>query len=167
MAKTSTERMREKKERDEKERRELEDSTYPYLRRPFSDWVNQDWAYAEFLTPFDLIGSKPPLFDDERGPHECMSLGASEDEDPFPGAKGAVGRAEVIVDYMLDAIWALSDALNRYKREEIEAQLAELETSDETDKATAIKEAVRLNKMLDQLNKRVRRDFPQWKVTGV
>ncbi|AWZ22293.1 Hypothetical protein RAK1035_3586 [Roseovarius sp. AK1035] len=102
-----------------------------------------------------------------------MIDGASEEDDPFPGAKGAVGRAEVIVDYLLDAAWSLADALNRYKREEIEARLAELENSDDADTATAtatatvIKEAVRLSKILDQLNKRVRRDFPQWKVTGV
>jgi len=38
--------------------------------------------------------------------------------------------------------------------------------SDESSIPTAIKEAVELNKMLDQLNKQVRWTFPQWKVTG-
>ncbi len=167
MAKSSTERMREKKMRDEKRRRKLADAAAPVLENPFSDWIASDQAYAEFLTPFDMIGLKPPQFEDERGPEEFMVPGSSDDPDPFPGAKGAVGRAEVIADYLLDAVWAITDALNRYKRQEIEARLAELESSNEADRATAMKEAVHLNKILDQLNKRVRRDFPQWKVTSV
>ncbi|MCA1775600.1 MAG: hypothetical protein LC676_08330 [Loktanella sp.] len=61
----------------------------------------------------------------------------------------------------------MAAALHCYKQEEIKARLTEVEASDAADKATALKEAVRLNKILDQLTKQVRTSFPQWKVTGV
>ena len=62
---------------------------------------------------------------------------------------------------------SIAATINQYKRQEIEARLKELEVSDEADKATAMKQAVRLNKILDQLDKQVRSTFPQWKVRGI
>ncbi|MCE8523350.1 hypothetical protein KBY24_20080 [Ruegeria pomeroyi] len=167
MALTPAEKQKAYRERKRQQKREQVDAAHPVLKTPFSDWMRSDVCYSDFLTPFEIIGLKPPLFEDERGPEEFMILGAIEDENPFPGAEGAVGRAEVIVDYLLDAVWSLTDALNRYKILEIEARLRELESSKTAGRATAMKEAVRLNKMLDQLDKQVRRAFPQWKVTGV
>lgn len=82
-------------------------------------------------------------------------------------AKATVGHIKVMVECLLDRAREFAEALNRYKREEIEACIAELENSDNADRGTAIKEAVWLNKILDQLNKQVRTSFPQWKVTGV
>lgn len=169
MALTPAEKQKAYRDRKRQEKRDQADVARPIMKTPFSDWIRSDGSYSAFLTPFEIIGLKPPLFEDERGPEEFMILGAmdEDDDDSFLGAKGAVGRAEVITEYMLDAVWALADALNRYKIEEIEARLAELENSDEANKASIIKEAVQLSKILDQLKKRVRRDFPQWKVTGV
>ena len=88
-------------------------------------------------------------------------------ENPFEGVEGAIGRAEVTIGCLIDAAAELAAIVNRYKRQELEARLAELESSTEIDRAEAMKEAVRLNKMLDLLNKQVRRAFPQWGVTGV
>lgn len=167
MALTPAEKQKAYRDRKRQDKRDQADVARQLLKTPFSDWIHSDGCYSEFLTPFELIGLNPPLFDDERGPEEFMIPGASEEDDPFPGAKGAVGRAEVIVGYLLDAALSLADALNRYKREEIEERLAELENSDDADTATVIKEAVRLNNILDQLNKQVRTNFPKWKVTGV
>ena len=64
----------------------------------------------------------------------------------------------------------MSDILEKIiatKRDEIKARRAELEHSEKIDKAAAMKEAVRLNKMLDQLKKYTRTNLPQWKVTGI
>ncbi|KIN60650.1 hypothetical protein Z945_1626 [Sulfitobacter noctilucae] len=88
-------------------------------------------------------------------------------DDPFPGAKGAIGRAEIMIDCFIDAAMELANVVQNYKRQEIEARLAELENSEKADRATAMKEAVKLTKILDQLDKQVRRSFPQWKVTGI
>ncbi|NDW43669.1 hypothetical protein [Ruegeria sp. PrR005] len=167
MAKSSTERMREKKERDEAARRALGDATYPYLRETFSQFLGHEGNYSNVEIALGLAGIEAPQIEDERDPEafaiEEVIAGV---EDPFPGAKGAIGRAEVMIDCYIDAAIELAGVVNNYKRQEIEARLSELESSDTADKATAMKEAVRLNKMLDQLNKQVRRSFPQWKVTG-
>jgi hypothetical protein len=65
-----------------------------------------------------------------------------------------------------DTAITLAYSINAYKRGEIKARIAELEQSADVDRATAMQEAVRLNKILDQLNKHVRMTFLQWKVTG-
>lgn len=49
---------------------------------------------------------------------------------------------------------------------EIMNRLAELERSNKVNMATAVQEAVRLNKMLELLDKQVRRSLPQWEVKG-
>lgn len=135
---------------------------------PFHEFVG-DHAYdLDFDLALSLAGIPAPEFEDNRGPEEFVLNGVTDDvDDPFGGAEGSVGRAEVMVGCLIDAASALAELINEYKQQEIQARLAELERSDATDKATAINEAVKLNKMLDLLNKRVRKDFPQWKVTGV
>lgn len=173
MAMTAAERKRLQRERDKKreeeERHELEDSTYPFLKVPFGEWWKYESSFqkGDFDLPLELAGIQPPNFSDERDPKEFVINDATDLDDPFPGAKGAVGRAEVMIDCLLDAARELATVLNSYKRSEIEARLAELENSNADDAALIIKEAVQLNKILDQLKKRVRQDFPQWKVTGV
>lgn len=162
MARTSTERMRAKRERETKERKTLEDSTYPYLQNRF-----EKCEFSDFDLPLALAGFEPPDFSDGRDPKEFALEGTTGLEDPFPGAKGAVGRAEVIVDCLLDAAKELAQIINRYKREEVKTRLAEIETSETIDRTTAINEAIKLNKILDLLNKRDRQDLPRWKVTGV
>ncbi|AGI66784.1 hypothetical protein OAN307_c10790 [Octadecabacter antarcticus 307] len=171
MVKTAVERKRLQRERDreqrEKMRHILRDSTYPYLKRTFSDLANEEGGFSDIEIPLLVAGIQPPTFFDERGPEECALDGVTDGVDnPYLGAEGAIGRAEVIVDCLLDAALELSGIVNSYKRQELEARLRELESSDTTDRATAMKDAVKLNKILDQLNKKVRRSFPEWKVTG-
>ncbi|MDE4096663.1 hypothetical protein [Phaeobacter gallaeciensis] len=168
MAMTEAEKKRVQRQRADVARRAEVDSTYPYLKETFSEFLDHEGNYSNVEIALGLAGIEAPLIDDERDP-EAFAL---EDviagvENPFPGAKGAIGRAEVMVDCFIDAAIELAAIVNNYKRAEITARFAELEHSSETDRAEAMKEAVRLNKMLDQLNKQVRRSFPQWKVTGV
>ncbi|MBM1688821.1 hypothetical protein [Sulfitobacter geojensis] len=168
MAKTSTERMREKKEREEAAHRAAEDSAHPYFKETFSEFLSHESNYSNVEIALGLAGIEAPLIENEQGP-EVFAL---EDviagvENPFPGASGAIGRAEITIDCLIDAAMELAIVVQNYKRQEIEARLKELENSDTADRATAMKEAVKLNKILDQLDKQVRRSFPQWKVTGI
>lgn len=135
---------------------------------PFSEWAERNEAVGSLIEYTALAGFELPPFDDERDPEEfVLDRETYGDSDLFGDAKGALGRAEATIGILQDAALLLAEAVNSYKRHEIEARLAELESSSDTNRATAMKEAVRLNKMLDQLSKQVRRSFPQWKVTGV
>ena len=86
--------------------------------------------------------------------------------DAFGDASGAIGRAKVTIGCLIDAAVTLAGIVNTHLKKEISDRLAELEDPRQADRATAMNEAVRLNKMLDQLDKQVRWTFPQWKVTG-
>ena len=121
---------------------------------------------------FDEMGMKAPEFENDNGP-EAFS------EDVFPKevlheifpdlSHGSLRRAEFMVGSLKEAAGVIATTVNIYKRNEIKARLAEIEASDLSDaqtKKAALKEATRLNKMLDQLNKQVRYTLPQWKVTG-
>lgn len=168
MSTTSTERMRRKKERELAEHRAAPDSTSPYLRETFSEFLKREGNYQNVETALNLAGLDAPLINDERGPEAfALQEAVAGVDNPFPGSKGALGRAQVIIECLIDAANELANVVNNYERQEIKARLAELESSDTTDRATAINEAVKLNKILDLLDKRVRKDFPQWKVTGV
>lgn len=173
MAKTSTERMREKKERDQREQMVAPESTNLYLKKPFSKVWEESAGFSDFEMPLELAGIVPPIFEDERNPEEftknadAIGLKLYGVENIYGNRKGAIGRAEVTIGCLIDAAAELAAIVNHYKRQELEARLAQLESSTEIDRAEAMKEAVRLNKMLDQLNKQVRRSFPQWEVTGV
>lgn len=168
MAMTEAEKKRAQRAKLEADRRAMSDATYPYLKETFSEFLKHEGNYVNVEIALALAGIEAPQIEDERDPDACALEDVLEDQDdPFPGAKGAIGRAEVMVDCFIDAAIELAGVVNIYKRQEIEARLAELESADTADRATAMKEAVRLNKMLDQLDKQVRKSFPQWKVTGV
>lgn len=172
MALTPAEKQRAYRERQKNKKQEEfkkgGDAAADLFRTPFSEWA-QNGSYIDELFEYSsLAGFELPSFDDERDPEEfVIDRECHGDGDLFGDAKGALGRAEATIGILQDVAWHLATAVNSYKREEIEARLSELESSTEADRATAMKEAVRLHKMLDQLNKQVRRAFPQWKVTGV
>jgi hypothetical protein len=135
---------------------------------PYSEWAEHDDNVLSLIEYTALAGFELPPFDNERDPEEFVIdrelFGAVE---LFEDAKGALGRAEVTIGVLLDAAMILAGSVNSYKQHEIKQRLAELENSDTADRATAMSEAVKLNKILDQLNEQVRRPFPQWRVTGV
>jgi len=142
-------------------------------RKPFSQWAENDANIGECDMYMALAGMEFPGFDDERDAQDyVIDLEAFGDIDIFGAdhvedAKGAIGRAELIISCMLDTVVTLANSVNEYKRSEIQARIKELEQSTEIDRAAAMKQAVKLNKILNQLDKPVRRPFPQWKVTGI
>lgn len=173
MAKTSTERMREKKEREAKTHLGSGELTYPFLTKTFSKLYDETGGFSNFEMYLELAGIEPPRFEDERGPaeftvnREAIGVDLYGVENIYPDAEGAIGRADTIIGCLLDAAVELAEIVNNYKRREIEARLVALENLDTADRATAMNEAVKLNKILDQLNKQIRKSFPEWRVTGI
>lgn len=156
------------KEKAKDERHKGGDAAADLFRTPFSEWEERHGKVLDLIEYTSLAGFELPLIEDERDPEEFVIDRECHGEgDLFGDAKGALGRAEITVGVLMDTAMLLAEAVNLYKREEIEARLAELKDSAKADRATVIKEAVKLNRILDQLDKQVRRSFPQWKVTGV
>lgn len=171
MALTPAEKQRAYRERQKDKHKEDfrkgGDAAADLFRTPFSVWEERNGLVRDLIEYTSLAGFELPPIEDERDPEEfVIDRAAHGDGDILGDAKGALGRVEVTVGVLIDTAMLLAEAVNRYKREEIEARLAELAGSAETERAAAMKEAVRLNKILNQLNKVVRRDFPQWKVEG-
>lgn len=173
MALTPAEKQKAYRERKKARQRAAQEGTASHLKTPFSSLWNESAGFTDFEQALQLAGIEPPSFEDELNPEdvtleaEAIGLDQYGVDAIYGSRKGAIGRAEVIIGSLIDAAFELSSIVNRYKRTEIEARIAELENSDEIDVTTAIEQAVKLNKLLDQLNKQVRRSFPQWEVTSV
>lgn len=171
MAMTAAERKRKQVERGRAALRRLPDSTYPYLSVPFHKWVRgTDWENAEH--DINAAGMDMPVLD-ERGPHSFdgeVEAGATDNWHPYAGYEGSIGRAESMVDYLLDALSQMAVAINQYKLEQIDARISELERADLSDQAAkkrVLADIVRLAKMKEHLAKTVRVSLPQWKVKGI
>ena len=146
-------------------------ATFEVFRAPFFEFFNEQ--HSSFAEQLAIAGAVAPKFDDDRGPRSHGVDGVfdnNHDDDPaLDDSVRSLGRAEVVIAGLIDAASSLAAVVNEYKRQEIKARLAEIEASDLSEpdaKKAALKEAARLNKMLDQLEKQVRWTFPQWKVTG-
>ncbi len=136
-------------------------------KRLFSETFQDDPNSSDFELALGLAGMVAPDFEDERGPTEAaLPHTIAGAEDTFGDATGALARAEVAIGCLITAAVILSDIVNSHLKNEINDRLAELEDPENSDRVIAIKEAVKLHKMLDQLEKHVRWTFSQWKVTG-
>jgi hypothetical protein len=174
MVLTPAEKSRQWRERRKSERevalRELRAKVREDFRKPFGEYYLDHPQSSDVDLALELAGYNPPDFTDDRGPEAfAMEDAIAGVDDPFRGAVGALGRADAIVGLLIDATSELARIVSDYKKAEIRARIAEAEESDLSDTATrkaALAEIVRLNKILDQLNKRVRRDFPQWEIRG-
>lgn len=170
MARTQAEIQRAYRKRKKAAKQALGDATYPILNEPFYRWLERteahgDWSAAE--AELNLASLEMPVFEDDGGPRPFDDGFGDDIDEYYVGFQGSIGRAEAMVRNLIGAASCIAAAINSYKRQEIESRLVELESSTDTDKAEAMKEAVRLNKMLDHLDKQVRSTFPQWRVTGV
>ena len=139
------------------------------FQMPFFQTVGELSFSSDFADAFEIAGIPTPDFADDRGPEAYSLDTGAEEAGVFNEAKGSLGRAEIMVGCLITAALDLARHVNAYKRAEIKARLAEIETSELSDpetKKAALQDATRLNKMLDQLDKQVRWTFPAWKVTG-
>ena len=175
MALSNAEKVRRYRERQKEKETQDSLTLTGVFQTPFFQYVGEAGPgdLSEVEQNLAHIGIVCPEFDDDRGP-ECFNLDgpfdpSDGDNYPFRDVRASLGRAELTVQYLIDAGRALADQIHDYKRREIKARLAEIEASDLSEpeaKKAALKEAARLQKMLDQLDKQVRWTFPQWKVTG-
>ncbi|MBB3566088.1 hypothetical protein [Rhizobium sp. BK491] len=162
MVKTAAEYQRAYRERlkaQEKQTVGVADSAF---KAPFHEFMGDFWN--DVTTYLEWSGVK-----------EIPDYVADGDTDPDWNPetdgpnRGALGRAERMVGLYLDAASTLADYINRYKVQEINARLAELEVADLSDtqaRKQAVADIVRLTKFRDQLSKQVRWTLPQWKVKG-
>ncbi len=174
MALSAKERKQRQLAREQEEARKLPDSTYRFLKTPFYKHLEDDpnWSSVEMV--FDLIGIDPPDFADDRGPEHFVGEGIYADDqdlsDVFAASKGSIGRAEVMVGCLLDAVSEFSQIINNYKKRELSQRLAELESKDlsnSEDRKVALAEAADIAKLQVELAKNVRRTFPQWLIKGI
>lgn len=170
MAQTPAEIQKAYRERKKAAEQAAGDATYPFLEEPFYLWLERtdgggDWTAAEL--DLNLASMELPVFEDDDGPRPHDGAFGEDIEQYYQGYERSIGRAEAMVDFLIGAASCIAAAINSYKRQEIEARIKELEDSNEGDRATAMKQAVRLNKMLDQLDKEARFRFAQWKVRRV
>jgi hypothetical protein len=174
MALTAKQRKQNQLAREQEALRVMPDSTYEFLHVPFHEIAENDPNWSNVTLPFDLIGMEPPTFDDDRGPSEfaaaeCFSSDEDQEE-AFAGSIGSIGRAEVMVDCLMDAAIELASLIQSYKRNAIAARRREIEAADLSDPDTrreALETITRLSRIEDVLNSNVRRTLPQWKVKGI
>lgn len=173
MALTAKERKQRQLARDHQARRQLPDSTYPFLSQPYHVWVQDDPNDSEFLIPWELMGLEAPTFEDDRGPAEYSTHEFYDQEDHdelFGSFKGSVGRAELMAELLIEAGQALARSVNAYKRQELQKRFADLEAEDLSDperRKAALAEGARITRLLDELKKNVRSTVPQWIVKGI
>ena len=167
MAMTASERKRKQLEREAEARRRMEDSSYPYLRTPFYEFLEEDPNWSSVVMNFDIMGMPAPDFADDRHP---QSYTDQIDADTYTGFAGSIGRAEIMIEQLLDAASQLSSIVNRYKIAEIQARLNELELedpSDPTKRRTIMDAAVHLTRLKEHLDKSVRRSLKEWSLKGL
>ncbi|MBF2716895.1 hypothetical protein [Agrobacterium vitis] len=170
MAMTSAEKVRRfrerQKEEDKQARRQSEPTQHWYLRRGFSEYADHSGERIDYEMALDVAGLQADGFYDEASPKS-----ATGDIEPstYENINGAVGRAELTIGMLLEAATTLAGMVNDFKQQEINARIAELETSDLNDpdaRKQALADIVKLTKYRDQLSKQVRWTLPQWKVKG-
>ncbi|WP_119254387.1 hypothetical protein [Shinella zoogloeoides] len=177
MAKTALERKREQLNREASRLRLLTESTYPFLKLPFFQWLDensgQEWDNGDLHKDASRIIF--PAFEDDSGPRsvdgEVERIGKDDPEaDPYAGYAGSIGRAERLVDDLLALASIYANTINTYKKEELTARIKEIEDADLSDpdtKKKALADIVRLRKMLERLDKASRISIPEYKIKGI
>lgn len=176
MAKSALQRKREQVERDRQAMSRLPDSSYPFLTRPFYDWLrdNDDNDWHIFVTQILAAGLEAPEFVDDRGPSSLDGVyegGLSGTEDnPYAGYERSIGRAESIADLLVSSAYNLALVIRAYKLEQINERITEIETADLSDpesRKAALSDIVKLEKIREQLQKKTRHEMPTYKVKGI
>lgn len=162
MVKTPAEYQRAYRERLRAQEKQAVGAADHAFKEPFHEFMADFWN--DVTTHLEWAGIK-----------EIPDFIADGDTDPEWNAetdgpyRGALGRAERMVGQYLDAASTLAGYINRYKLNEIDSRIAELEAADLSHpdaRKQALAESVRLTKYRDQLQKQVRWTLPQWKVKG-
>ena len=174
MALTAKQRKQNQLAREQEEMRVQPDSTYEFLKTPFHEFAEEDPNWTSVTLSFELMGMEAPVFEDDRGPEAFatdLCFATDEDrDDSFRGYAGSIGRAEVMVDCLLDAAIELAGVIRSYKKKALLIRRNEIENADLSDpnkRREALDANTRISRIEEVLDKNVRRTLPQWKVKGV
>lgn len=139
--------------------------------KPFFEAFEDDGNAQNVEISLDCAGIEPVSFQDDSGPKsftgQIEQMATDSGEEAYRGAHNSLGRAEVMVGCLIDAAAELASIINAYKRKEIRQRIAEIEQADFSDpvaRKAALAQMVRLNRLMDQLDKQVRWTFKQWKI---
>lgn len=168
MAKTPLERKRKSLALKAERERLAGDPTDKIATTPFNEWVNGEGEadYEEVRTSLKWAGIAPkgiPAFDadDDPGYDSTYDVG-------LPNRR-SIGRAERMIENLLDAATGLASIVNAYKKAQVEKSIADLEARDLSDpnaKKAALAEIIRLSRLRDRLEKQVRHTMPEYRVKG-
>lgn len=173
MALSAAERKRLQIERERQRARQQTDLIQDLPRPSLGDWLESSDLAGEvqhLALCYDGMNRAAPDLSVDTDP---VSLSGHfvypTTEEGDPSYRGALGRAELEVELLLEAARTLATLLNRYKRAVIDERIAAIEAEDLQDPATRrerLAEIVILNKALERLEKSVRTDVPQWQLRG-
>ena len=145
----------------------LEEATHAHLKAPFFEDAGLEGNYSNVELALALAGIEAPRFEDNQGPTEhALEEAIAGVENPFPGAQGSIGRAEVMIDCLIDAASEMASIVNSYKRLELQKRISEIYKNDDLTPEHTVEAVSQINDQLNKLTKQVRRSFPPWRVTG-
>jgi len=172
MAMSDLERQRRQLERERELAKQQLDIVQRIPRRTFQDFLDNDEGVdtAHLGLCYDGMNRLPPDLDND---HDPVSLTGDfeflKTESGDPVYSGALGRAELEVELLIEAALTLADIISKYKKKMIKERIADLEANaipKDDQRAVALKEIIDLSKALERLNKTVRHSFPTWEVRG-
>lgn len=177
MALSPAEKQKRYRQRQKQAERAAPDLAASYLSTPFFRWLGEGYERADWMEvgiDLNAAGFAMPDFDDDSGPQPAQGGPLELVGDwwkPYEGySDDSIGRAESIINYLLAAANTLTFLVNKYKLEEIEARIAEIEKADLSDpamKAKALEDIVALKAIKARLDgKTFRRSFAEFSVKG-
>ena len=173
MAMSATERKRLQIERERERSRRQIDLSYALPRPGFGAWLKEKFdgdALQHLDICYDGMNRLPPDFSTDSDP--VSATGDFEfpmTEQGAPSHVGALGRAELEVDLLLEAARTLAIMINAYKRKVISDRLKQIETQELSDPETRpvrLREVIELTKAQERLARSVRAEIPQWQLRG-
>jgi hypothetical protein len=167
MALTAAEKQKRYRERRAEKLAQAGDPTDSLASIKFSDWMQDqwsflndalDWAGFKNLPDFEAQGDTDPDWQEQH----------AEGYETDPN-RGSIGRFERMADQLSDAAGFLAAKINEYKREQVAARIAQIETMDMSDlekRKEALAELAKLNKLSERLNKKARYEVPTYRLKG-
>ncbi|WP_386683062.1 hypothetical protein [Loktanella sp. R86503] len=172
MALSNTEKQRRYRERQRAKRAEELKTADQFFgetvnRTPFFKSFQDDGNLSDFHLYFDIMCIDAPDFKDDSGPKSMFGLveDAGDNADPYDGAHGSLGRAEVMVGCLLDAATTLAEMVRRHKLREIDARIKDFEKElvlNPSAAPTIAQQLANLVKMREDLQHSVRWTVPNW-----
>jgi hypothetical protein len=140
-------------------------------KTPFFENFQKNANQSDFDLCFDLMGLEPPDFTDDSGPQSKNGIvdHPEVEDDPYSGATGSLGRAEVMVGCLLDAATSLAAMIKQHKLREIEARMKDAEEDlvrTPTDASNIAQRLTALARMREDLNRDIRWTVPSWKTSS-